>query len=186
MKYTVSGARIVASQNETLVAGAIGAHIAEFTFDEAWSEYTLRKAVFKREDITVEALIIDGACTIPWEVLEKSGTLFVGVYGESADKRRPTLWASPKTVNAGAVDGTPSSEPTPDTWQQLLERVETVAPHIGEDGNWYVGYTNTGVLAEGQRGDDGVTPVRGKDYWTEGDKDEIKSYVDEAILGGAW
>lgn len=31
-----------------------------------------------------------------------------------------------------------------------------------------------------------TAPVRGIDYWTEADKDEIKSYVDEVILGGAW
>ena len=35
-------------------------------------------------------------------------------------------------------------------------------------------------------GEPGNTPVRGKDYWTEADKAEIKGYVDEAILGGAW
>lgn len=35
-------------------------------------------------------------------------------------------------------------------------------------------------------GEDGYTPVRGTDYWTEADKAEIKAYVDEAILGGAW
>ena len=35
-------------------------------------------------------------------------------------------------------------------------------------------------------GKDGYNPVRGKDYWTEEDKAEIKSYVDEAILGGEW
>lgn len=29
-------------------------------------------------------------------------------------------------------------------------------------------------------------PVKGVDYWTDADKAEIKSYVDEAILGGAW
>lgn len=34
--------------------------------------------------------------------------------------------------------------------------------------------------------DKGDSPVRGTDYWTEEDKAEIKSYVDEAILGGAW
>ena len=38
----------------------------------------------------------------------------------------------------------------------------------------------------GVNGKDGYTPVRGKDYWTEADKAEIKGYVDEAILGGAW
>ena len=38
----------------------------------------------------------------------------------------------------------------------------------------------------GDTGPKGDTPVRGKDYWTEDDKAEIKSYVDDAILGGAW
>ncbi len=38
----------------------------------------------------------------------------------------------------------------------------------------------------GKDGEDGYTPVRGTDYWTEEDKAEIKSYVDEAILGGSW
>ena len=32
----------------------------------------------------------------------------------------------------------------------------------------------------------GYTPIRGVDYWTDEDKAEIKSYVDEAILGGEW
>ena len=39
---------------------------------------------------------------------------------------------------------------------------------------------------KGDPGKDGYTPVRGKDYWTDADKAEIKSYVDEAILGGEW
>lgn len=32
----------------------------------------------------------------------------------------------------------------------------------------------------------GKTPERGVDYWTQADIATIKSYVDEAILGGAW
>lgn len=35
-------------------------------------------------------------------------------------------------------------------------------------------------------GADGYTPVRGTDYWTDADKAEIKSYVDDAILNGEW
>ena len=63
------------------------------------------------------------------------------------------------------------------------------SPYIGNNGNWYewdsnVGkYVDTGIMASGK---DGYTPVKGVDYWTEEDKAEIKSYVDEAILGGAW
>lgn len=44
-----------------------------------------------------------------------------------------------------------------------------------------------GIRGEkGDKGDKGDTPVRGIDYWTSADKAEIKSYVDEAILGGSW
>ena len=32
----------------------------------------------------------------------------------------------------------------------------------------------------------GHTPVRGTDYWTDADKNAIKSYVDDAILNGKW
>lgn len=39
---------------------------------------------------------------------------------------------------------------------------------------------------DGVDGKDGYTPVRGTDYWTPADKAEIKSYVDDAILGGKW
>lgn len=39
---------------------------------------------------------------------------------------------------------------------------------------------------KGDNGKDGMTPVRGVDYWTDADKSEIRSYVDEAILGGEW
>ena len=37
-----------------------------------------------------------------------------------------------------------------------------------------------------RNGKDGATPVRGVDYWTEADKNEIKAYINEVILGGEW
>ena len=88
-------------------------------------------------------------------------------------------------------------------WQTIFDfsTVETVkgdpgdTPYIGANGNWFIGNTDTGVKAKGDKGDtgsagkngaDGKTPVRGTDYWTEADKTEIKSYVDEAIVNGEW
>jgi hypothetical protein len=90
-----------------------------------------------------------------------------------------------------------------DAWQTIFDfsTVETVkgdpgdTPYIGANGNWFIGNTDTGVKAKGDKGDtgaagkngsDGKTPVRGTDYWTEADKTEIKSYVDEAIRNGEW
>jgi maltodextrin utilization protein YvdJ len=35
-------------------------------------------------------------------------------------------------------------------------------------------------------GEDGYSPVRGTDYWTEADKNEIKAYVDDVMANGEW
>ena len=54
------------------------------------------------------------------------------------------------------------------------------------DGFWEV---NVAELADKTYVDNAVqeaTPVKGVDYWTEEDKAEIKMYVEDAILGGAW
>lgn len=48
-------------------------------------------------------------------------------------------------------------------------------------------YTTSSIRgASGKNGTNGYTPIRGTDYWTADDIAEIKSYVDEAILGGSW
>ena len=44
----------------------------------------------------------------------------------------------------------------------------------------------SGTSSANLKGDAGYSPVRGTDYWTAADKAEIKSYVDDAILNGAW
>lgn len=66
-----------------------------------------------------------------------------------------------------------------------------ITPHIDETTkHWFIGETDTGVLAEGingvdgtngQDGADGYTPVRGTDYWTEQDIQTIKDYIDTEL-----
>ena len=69
---------------------------------------------------------------------------------------------------------------------EKLSNTSGKSPYIGDNGNWYEWdsdsgeYIDTGIMAEGH------TPVKGVDYWTEADKAEIKSYVDDAIIGGEW
>ena len=86
-----------------------------------------------------------------------------------------------------------------------------VTPHIGDNGNWYLGSTDTGkpsrgaTGAQGPKGDtggtgpqgpagapgkdgtagaDGKTPVKGTDYWTAADKQEIVNSVIAALPDG--
>ena len=54
------------------------------------------------------------------------------------------------------------------------------------DGTTLTVTSASGTSSANLKGADGATPQRGTDYWTAADIAEIKSYVDEAILGGAW
>ena len=76
-----------------------------------------------------------------------------------------------------------------------ISSVKQTTTSTADDGNNIItvtlsnGTTSTFTVQNGSKGSAGTagkTPVRGTDYWTSADIAEIKSYVDEAILGGAW
>lgn len=69
-------------------------------------------------------------------------------------------------------------------------------PFIGANGNWWIGDTDTGVQAQGETGPqgkqgpqgdpgeagaDGKTPVKGEDYYTDSDKQEMVAAVIAAL-----
>ena len=59
-----------------------------------------------------------------------------------------------------------------------------VTPHIGDNGNWHIGSTDTGKPSRGVvglQGKPGKTPVRGTDYWTAADKQEIVNDIHPAF-----
>ena len=68
-----------------------------------------------------------------------------------------------------------------------------ITPTIGENGNWYIGSKDTGKPSRGLKGDkgdpgapgkDGKTPVKGTDYWTAADKQEIVNDVIAVLPDG--
>lgn len=68
-----------------------------------------------------------------------------------------------------------------------------ITPHISDNGNWYIGDTDTGKPSRGaagapgapgtpgKDGSDGHTPVKGTDYWTASDKAEVVAEAAAAI-----
>lgn len=89
---------------------------------------------------------------------------------------------------------------------ETLNTLDELAAALGDDENFATTVTNqiaskldaselptaiTDALSQAKAsgefdGKNGETPVRGTDYWTDADKAEIKTYVDEVILGGVW
>lgn len=61
-----------------------------------------------------------------------------------------------------------------------------ITPHIGPNGNWFVGDADTGMPSRGADGDpgqDGHTPQRGVDYFTEADRAAMVAAVIESLGG---
>lgn len=61
-----------------------------------------------------------------------------------------------------------------------------ITPHIGNNGNWFIGTNDTGNPS---RGENGKAPVKGTDYFTESDKTEFVKDVLNALptwQGGAF
>lgn len=85
-----------------------------------------------------------------------AGDVYVG--GESQDE-------GSKLLTYADLSGYIAREELPDIVSNILTQAKTSGEFDGEDG---------------------YSPVRGTDYWTDADIAEIKSYVDTAILGGAW
>ena len=174
---SVTGAEATATLSGILTGGMVGVPVI-FSFDEAW-DGLVKVALFRAGGETFCVHEIEELTTVPWEILEKAGcTLHVGAYGVSEDGSLviPTLWAKAGIIQPGADPAaTPVAEPNLPVWKDALDtarNAEAIARMVRLDAD-------RGAF-------DGQTPVRGVDYWTGKDKAEIKSYVDEAILGGAW
>lgn len=81
-----------------------------------------------------------------------------------------------------------SAQQAADSAKKAEEQLgKIVTPHIGENGNWYIGETDTGKPSSGQGapGTDGKTPVRGVDYWTNEDKVQVIALAAAGALSEA-
>ena len=74
-----------------------------------------------------------------------------------------------------------------DLWVHYPDSATAPEVHLSEGGELFLSVNeNTTFNVGNVKGDKGDIPQKGTDYWTEEDKAEIKSYVENAILGGAW
>ena len=56
-----------------------------------------------------------------------------------------------------------------------------ITPHIGENGNWWIGTTDTGVHAQGEKGEQGEQGIQGEKG---ADGKDGKSAYEQAVDGG--
>lgn len=179
MRLNVCNQKVTIKNHEALVSGSVNIYTAEFEFDSIWDEYS-KVAVFvtktRENEVRREVTLAKNTCVIPWEVLENTGKLKVGVYGIKENKRLPTIYTDDEIILLGAEASEHTEEPTPGIVEQVIaqtaenrsaaenaaDRAENAAirqPYPNaKTGTWWVwnaeaeAYQDTGISYGGSGG----------------------------------
>lgn len=79
----------------------------------------------------------------------------------------------PGPAGADGEDGAPGADGKPGE--------DGITPHIGANGNWWVGGTDTGKPSRGEPGAPGKTPQKGTDYFTPDEIEEVAEMAAELV-----
>lgn len=111
---------------------------------EEWNEY-VKVVQFTRDGKTYDVPDVRPGVQyqVPWEALVGGGTMFVSCYGMSGKTNRATTNELEITVyDSGFYEGDPSTDPTPDKYQQFVDQVldakrdaETAAANAAESAS---------------------------------------------------
>lgn len=120
--------KLTLRQRETVTSGSANVYPVRFEFSADWDGMK-RTAVFRAGEES-RSVLLDGSgeCSIPWEMLEDPGVrLYAGVYGtRGGDVVLPTVWTDLGMILTGAAPGEDARMPTPELWQQELDRKQDV------------------------------------------------------------
>lgn len=117
---------LTAVPDKPLVARSVGEVTCAVMLDDSWAGYTVTP-VFASSKSQKSALMPDnGVLTMPWEVLDRPGYLWISAVGHAPGKRRPTaIMRQPLTITAnGRIEGGPPQEHTPALWEQALSQLQ--------------------------------------------------------------
>lgn len=155
-------------------------YIAKFVFDDEWNG-KIKTARFIQDNEHFDVILVNDKCKIP---PLKNGHIKIGVFTDSMTSTYADVY-----FKTSIKDGIDIPEPPEGVYEQLITLIESgmlkgedgLTPYVGSNNNWWIGDIDTGVLARGTDGEDGYTPVKGVDYFTE---EEIQQIQNE-VLGGA-
>ena len=121
--------RLIAVRKVLIASGDVKSVQLKVAFDSIWNRFTHKSATFHTADnpTKYERLLTDNSCIVPWEVLEKPGTLYIGIIGVDELDINPTDDPAIKTsslvgfkIERGAERSITTLTPSLDLFQQYL------------------------------------------------------------------
>lgn len=167
--------RLTAVQQPVLASGDVGTVRVEYALDSYWDGYTASGTFYtgKKPEDVYEQQLTEGACVIPWEVLQEDGVLYIGLRGVDGAGLIKTAAPVRYRIEKGSPVGSATAKgPTPDVYQQMLESMketEEIAQSVRDDAD------NGEFIGErGPAGPAGVyvgteAPTNGETVWIDTD-----------------
>ena len=209
IEFKIEHQQIVRTDDFFVVDGTKNYLHARFNLCNDWKGEQI-VAVFTAGDIRKKMEVVDGECCVPWEVLQTGiSKFYVGCFaGARITSNAARVDVNPSCVG-DADESLPPSPDVYDkilaasneavmTAKSIREDAENgkftgppgppgnkgndgLTPFVNENGNWQIGDADTGVNATGVKGEDGHTPIKGLDYFTEAEKAAMENNVKNSI-----
>ena len=171
-------------------------YLIRFSFDDEWDQYETKTARIVNGDGEYHDVVFTG-CECDMPIISNAYAIKIGVFAGNLHTTTPAYVPAVKSILCGA--GTPA-DPPEDVYAQIMEMLnagggevtdEQIAQAVSKylEENPIAGVTPEEVLVavdaalEAAKdsgefdGEDGKTPVRGVDYWTEADREQIVGEV---------
>ena len=154
--FTVDRQIITRQDYESVVQDSQNYLYAQFAFSEEWTGQIT--AVFKGKDGNAyNALLDEGKCLVPWEVLTQSYFEVSVFCGDLITANVVKIF----TIASGYAIGEESREPTPDIFTQIIEKIDGISAESIPYDNTESGLSADNVqeaIDEIAEGGVGVTP----------------------------
>lgn len=132
LTFSIINQKLTRTDNLTIASDSKKYLRAMFTFTSDWQE-TEKTAQFSRGGEPYDVILDSkNSCLVPQEVLD-SGVFSLTVYGIGADEKRITSTEiSIKVERSGLMNGSVPTEPTPDVYEQLMAKMQSINQSILE------------------------------------------------------
>ena len=186
LHFTVNGQNIHAETQDLLVVEGSRRYVfAAFALDDAWDGLTVC-ALFENDSLhsdAVKKMITQEPVEVPPEVLV-TGRLRIGLVGLADDGavRLTTkrMFDAIPVYQSGGTGGEDAQTVTPELWEQSLSAIGSLGELETENKSNLVAAINE-ARRMGAGDSAGYTPVKGTDYFTDADKQEIAEAAAEMV-----
>lgn len=123
IKFKVMGQQLSRIDTKNIVAGSRNELFVRFILDDVWNEKDIVTAQFTGGNTTVDVIVDNGICMIPWEVLQERGVLSVCLIGGDLIT---TNTVDISVLSTGVIGGLVPTAASPSVYSYILEIADNI------------------------------------------------------------